>query len=248
VVIFSTITLHGLSINWLASRLGLADTSRDGVLLVGATPWTVDFARTLHNLGVPVLVVDSSWHNLRTARLAGIKVFYGEILSEFAEESIELGRMGTVLAATNNDSYNSLVCTALAPEVGRSQAFQLPMGEQGEDDPRGVARGLRGRMAFDEQAVFEKLWRQHVRAWTFYKTRITENYSDFLGDCPSEAIKLLVLDENLKVQFISTDTEPEPGVGETVVYYGPERTVDQNVEDQEKSGNENADHESNGPR
>jgi len=242
VVIFSTITLHGLSINWLANRLGLADTSRNGILLVGASPWSIDFARTLHNLGVPVLLVDNSWHNLRAARLSGIKVFYGEILSEFAEESIELGRIGTVLTATNNDAYNALVCTALAPEVGRNQIFQLSMGEHTDADPRGVARSLRGRVAFDEDALFEKLWRLHVRGWSFYKTRITENYSysDFLGDCPAEAMRLLVLDANEKVSLISPDAEPEPQAGDTLVYYGPERPADTKTDQRESANSDSA--------
>ncbi|MEO0998775.1 MAG: sodium:proton antiporter, partial [Pseudomonadota bacterium] len=113
-VIFATVFFHGISLNWLAGRLGLASGERDSVLVVGASPWAIELCNTLAALKLNVILADSSWHNLRAARLAGLNVFYGEILSEFAEESLEISHVRTVLAATSNDAYNSLVCTTIA--------------------------------------------------------------------------------------------------------------------------------------
>ncbi len=70
-----------------------------------ASPWGIELACTLESIKVKVMVADNSWHNLRPARLAGLSVFYGEILSEFAEESVEISHIQTVLAATSNDAY-----------------------------------------------------------------------------------------------------------------------------------------------
>lgn len=224
-VIFASVFLHGSTIGWLARRLGLASKERDSVLLVGASPWGVELARTLESMKIKVLVADNSWHNLRPARLAGISVFYGEILSEFAEESMEISHIQTVLAATSNDAYNALVCTTVAPEIGRDKVFQLPMGSSAEDDPRAVSRPRRGRIAFDSEALFEQLWRWHVRGWTFYKTRLTDSYtySDFLGDCPSEAIKMLLVQDDRKVRFLDAEDQLEPEAGDVIVYYAPKR-------------------------
>ncbi len=227
-VIFATVLLHGLSIGFLGRKLGLAASQRNGVLLVGASPWTTELARTLKELDVPVLVVDSSWHNLRQARLAGLPVFYGEILSDFADESVETAHLGTVLAATSNDAYNALVCTALAPELGRQNVYQLPMGAANEDDPRGVARSLRGKIAISNEALFERLWRNQARGWSFYKTRLTDSYSysDLLGDIPSDAQQILVLGQDGAVRFISPQAQLEPVASDTIVYFGPQRAAD----------------------
>ncbi len=224
-VIFASVFLHGSTIGWLARRLGLASKERDSVLLVGASPWGIELARTLESMKIKVLVADNSWHNLRPARLAGLSVFYGEILSEFAEESVEISHIQTVLTATSNDAYNALVCTTVAPEIGRDKVFQLPMGSSAEDDPKALARPRRGRIAFDSEAVFEQLWRWHVRGWTFYKTRLTDSYSysDFLGDFPAEAIKMLLVREGRKVRFLDADNQLEPQPGDVIVYYGPKR-------------------------
>ncbi len=226
-VIIASVILHGSTIGPLARRLGLASKTRDSVLIVGASPWTIELAKTLDFLNVKVLIADASWSNLREARLAGLQVFHGEVLSEFAEESLEIAHVQAVLAATSNDAYNALVCTTMAPEVGQSRVFQLP-GQLGhEDDSRGVARERRGNIAFDAEAVFERLWRWHVRGWKFYKTRLTETYgySDFLGDCPAEALQILVLNEEGAVKFRTASHESEPSEGDTIVYYGPERPV-----------------------
>ncbi|MEM9172187.1 MAG: sodium:proton antiporter [Pseudomonadota bacterium] len=221
-VIFATVLLHGFSLNWLAARLGLASRHRDSVVIVGASPWSTELARTLKALNVNVLISDASWHALRDARLAGVPVFYGEILSEFAEETVELAHVRTLLAATSNDAYNALVCMSIAPEVGQDRVFQLAMGKGDDEDPKAVARGMRGNIAFDKDALFEKLWRNHVRGWSFAKTRLTESYSysDFLGDKPTDALTILVLNED-NVQFVSSQADVEPKTGDTIVYFTP---------------------------
>ncbi|WP_405221074.1 cation:proton antiporter [Lentisalinibacter sediminis] len=222
-VIFATVFAHGLSLNWLSTRLGLSSRHRDSVVIVGASPWTIELARTLQGLKVNVLVADSSWHNLRAARLAGVPVFYGDILSEFAEESVELAHVRTVLAATSNDAYNALVCTQIAPEVGQRHVFQLPMGAETEDDPKSIARPRRGNVAFDKDAVFERLWRLYVRGWAFYKTKLSENYSysDFLSERPEDAMQVILLDSDGDVDLFSVQHELEPKPGDTIVYFAP---------------------------
>jgi NhaP-type Na+/H+ or K+/H+ antiporter len=220
-IIFATVFSHGLTINWLAEKLGLASKHRDGVLIVGASPWTVALAQLLHDMKVNVLLSDSNWHNLRPARLAGIPVFYGDILSEFAEESVELVHIRTVLAATRNDAYNALVCMAIAPEIGQTRVLQLALGGDAEEDPRAIARPRRGDVAFDNDADYEKLWRQLVKGWTFSRTRISDNYSyeDFRKDKPVDAMEVLIMNEEKDVEFCSSQHSISPEAGDTIVYF-----------------------------
>jgi len=225
-VIFVTVVLHGMSIGWLARRLGLAASDKQTLLIVGGSPWSIELAKKLKNLEVEVLLADSSWHSLRPARLAGVSVFYGEILSDFAEATVEISHIDVVLAATSNDAYNALVCTALAPEIGRKSVYQLPMGVSAEESSeRGVTRSIRGKPAFQFDAVFERLWKLHIRDWQFYSTKLSETYtySDFLGDASAESMLILIIKANGALVLATASESIEPVAGDTLLYYSPDR-------------------------
>lgn len=223
-LILVTVVLHGLSIRRLALWLGLASVQRNGVLIVGASPWGVELARVLQGLKVPVLMADQSWDRLKPARLSGVRVSFGELLSESAEESLELNDIGCLLAATYNDAYNALVCTRFVPELGRSRVFQLRLHGGDEDDPRALPPTLRGQIVFEEGATYEELMRRHYQGWRFQKTRLTETYDyDALRrDCPGGALIMLVVREDGAVVFESARAPLKPRAGETVVCYLPE--------------------------
>ena len=225
-VIFSTVILHGFTIRHLARWLGLASDPH-GVLIVGASPWSTELARSLHkDLGVEVLLVDSSWHRLRDARLAGIKVLYGEVLSENVQHSLELNEIGCVLTATSNDAYNSLVCTQFSQELERDQVYQLPMYSDDNGGAKGLARPLVGVAAIGDNAQYEELWRCHFQSWKFFKTRITDSYvyEDFQRDCPTGAMIIGTFHEDGRFEFYS-HLSPRPRSGDTVVYYSKSKLM-----------------------
>lgn len=228
-IVFATVVLHGFSIGWLARRLRLA-TDPHGVLIVGASPWSTELARALTNeLNLPVLLVDSSWHRLRAARLAGVRVMYGEVLSEEIEQSLELNEIACLLAATSNDAYNALVCNNFSSELEHDRVFQLPMyAADDSQDSKRVARPKRGRPAFHPNAQYEELWRRHFQSWQFYKTRLTEDYDyeAFRRDCPPEAIVVGVQYAEGIFIFQPAENAAKPTVGSTVIYYAPKKGGD----------------------
>lgn len=226
-IVFASVILHGFSLGRLARWLRLS-VEPNGVLIVGASPWSTELARALSNeLHVQVLLVDSSWHRLRTARLAGVRVLYGEVLSETIQQSLELNEIACMLAATSNDAYNALVCSHFSNSLEHDRVFQLPMYAADENnDAKVVARPLRGRPAFDESAQYEELWRHHFQSWQFYKTRLTENYGyeDLKRDRPPEAIPVAVLHDDRTLLLSPAAGGTRPDIGDTIIYYAPKRT------------------------
>ena len=112
-LVAGTVVLHGFSIGPLARRLKLTSEAVPGLLIVGGSRWAVNLARALEKAEIPTMIVDRNWFRLRAAREAGVKVYHGEILSETVEHTLDLSAYGVVLAATDNDGYNALVCTDL---------------------------------------------------------------------------------------------------------------------------------------
>ena len=175
-LIVTTVVLHGFSLPWVARHLGLASKRADGLVLVGASPWSIDLAVRLKELDIPVLMVDASWHRLRPARLASLPIHFGQVISESADRNLDLSSIGYVMAATDNDAYNALVCTRFSNEFNRSSVFQLPMPGADADDRTGLTPTLRGQRVFSGEALYETLLQRYFEGWRFQKTRLSEEY------------------------------------------------------------------------
>lgn len=219
-LILVTVVLHGFTLGPLARRLDLSAPREGGLLIAGANPWSTGLARAVHELEVPVLLADSAWHRLRPARLAGIPVYYGELLSEQAETSLELGEMGNLLATTSNDAYNALACAQYAPDLGRQRVFQLAAGELPEHHRPGP--GGRGMTAFSEDMQYEDLEAAWYGGWTFQRTRITEDYDldALLSTLPDGALPLLRIDARNKVRLLGAGTNLKAEPGDRIVWFG----------------------------
>ncbi|MCA1778927.1 MAG: sodium:proton antiporter [Xanthomonadaceae bacterium] len=145
-IIFVTVLLHGLTLGTLARHFGLAAKDDNGLLIVGASPWSCELAARLEKLDISVLMVDGAYRRLQPARMLGVKVWYGEILSEEAEHDLELQEVDKLLCCTENDFYNALVCKAMTQQFGSHRVFQLAMHKDKNDDDPEVKLQQRGNM------------------------------------------------------------------------------------------------------
>jgi NhaP-type Na+/H+ or K+/H+ antiporter len=226
-LVFVSVILQGSTLAWFAQRLGQAAHSRDRLLILGASPWTTELARAVMDAGGDVLVVDNRWHLLSEPRLAGIPVFYGEILSEKAEATLELTDVGLMLAASANDAYNALACATFAPELGREKVFQLPMHGGEESDPRTMMRTRRGQVAFSESAHYELLYKRIIEQWRFQKTSFSENfdYAAFKAQAPPEAMAVLLRRADGSLRLLSAEDTPQPKPGDVLLSFVPPKTA-----------------------
>ena len=222
-LIASTVLLHGLSIGWLGRRLNLAAQGANGLLIVGASPWSVELAHTLQDLKIPTIISDTSWNHLHGARMAGVHTHHGEILSERSEETLELNEISHLLAATANDAYNALVCTRFAPELGRNQVYQLPSLRTEENGIKEVVSTLRGRIAFDENTRYEDFMRYHYEGWEFHSTQLSEEYSfdDFIKEVPQHSLLLATISAKGEIHLFPFQDNTLSQAGDIIISYRP---------------------------
>ena len=208
VLVAFTVVLHGFTLAPFARWLGLTGADTPGVIVIGGSVWTTAFAEALKKAEVPVLMADPNFGHLRAARAAGIETFSGDILSEAAEQRLELVSYSMLVAATDNDAYNTLVATDLAPEFGRDNVFQV-MREKSDRARHQLPSSLGGR-PFGPEQTHAKL-NQLVRdGWTFRVTRLTEEFTFedwrakrpdthlFARISPAGEIRLIRKDEEVK--------------------------------------------------
>lgn len=198
-----------------------------GLLIVGSTPWSLSLARQLKSLDLPVMISDASWQRLAAPRQAGIATYHGEILAETTEERLDLTQFQVLVATTENEAYNALVCNEFAPEIGRDAVYQL--GGSGDDeDHRSLPEALRGRAMFAAGHGVEEIMERETAGWTFRKTRISEqfDFTDARSSLPDEADMLFVLRKDGRIRFFTHASRPTPQAGDIVVSYGPSRHSD----------------------
>lgn len=223
-VVIATIISSGFTIDLAARFLGVKGTSRPGLLIVGATPWTIALAREMKTLGTPVMVVDSSWQRLSPARRDGLPFYHGEILNEATEHNLDLAPFQVLVAATDNEAYNALVCNEFAHEIGRDSVFQL--GENADaDDRHALPPAIRGRALFESGFGVSDVNERQAQGWVFRKTRLSDefDFDDAVATMPDDAHLLLVLRESGRLRFFTHASRPEPRSGDTVITFAPAR-------------------------
>ncbi|MBV7258450.1 cation:proton antiporter [Erythrobacter crassostreae] len=221
-VVVTTVIAHGFSINIVAKWLKVKGTSRPGLLIVGSTPWTIALAKEMQALKTPIMVVDSSWQRLGAARREGLPFYHGEILNEATEHNLDLAPFQVLVAATDNEAYNALVCNEFAHEIGRDSVYQL--GESGdEDDKHALPESIRGRALFESGFGVTDVGERQQEGWIFRKTKLSDEF-DFeqaQEKLPDSANVLLLIRRGGNLRFFTHAARPEPRAGDTVISFTP---------------------------
>lgn len=184
VLVLSTVVLHGFTLTPLARALGLSGSETPGVLIVGGSRFSTALAEALKAEDYSVLIADPNHARIVRPRASGIPTFYGDILGEAAELNVELLNFGTIIAATDNDAYNTLVSTDLGPEFGRENSWQLTRAKEQHRHALPPSLGGRGFGAGKTFAELDDLMRDK---WQVRVTTLTEEfgYADWRANRPN---------------------------------------------------------------
>jgi NhaP-type Na+/H+ or K+/H+ antiporter len=222
-LVAATVVLHGFALAPMGRALGLAQKGPPGVILVGGSAFSTALGQALDKLEVPVLVSDPNRIHLRAAREAGLRTFFGDILAEAAEHGIEVVSFGQVVALTDNDAYNTLVTTDLAPEFGRENVFQLRRIRE-EGARHALPATLGGRRIggdLDHAGITQRM----AEGWGVRITRLSEDYTlETWRAANPEAVALAEMPASGALRFIAREQEPQGGEGTRLIVFGPPRS------------------------
>ncbi|MFN2099176.1 cation:proton antiporter [Altererythrobacter sp. MF3-039] len=223
-VVVTTIVSHGFTVNLVAKWLKVKGDSRPGLLIVGSTPWTIDLAKQMQALQTPVMIVDSSWQKLAPARQDGVPFYHGEILNEATEHNLDLTPFQVLVAATENEAYNALVCNEFAHEIGRDSVYQL--GDHvDEDDRHALPPSIRGRALFESGFGVTDVNQRQADGWVFRKTTLSDefDFEDAQDKLPDASHMLMLIRESGRLRFFTHAARPEPRAGDTIITFAPPR-------------------------
>ncbi len=221
-VIISTAVLQGLTLGPAARRLGLVAGEEPGLLIVGASPWTIELACLLRRLDVPVVMADRSWTALRPARDCDIPTINVEIMSEWVEEVLDTGDVAYLLAATEDDAYNALVCARLAPELGRERVHQLALRSGRLDARHTPGPDWRGKILAErhlDQTEANRLLLEEN--WQFVVRRIESGEGTAEEAQVDREKLLLVVRDKVGLLFHTPEREVKVQPGDLLIAFAP---------------------------
>ncbi len=224
-VIILTVVVHSLWLKPFSRLFGLRTEGQNGVLIVGASPWSVQLATKLQDLKLPVMISDHSWYKLSEARQRGIKVHFGKILHDIEYGEPELTIYNYLLALTEDDSYNSLLVHNLEHELGSDHVYQLPTHEEALGGDFDTEVNTMAKFENSDEALFENMMEKYHSGWTFKSVKLTEkfNFKVFKEEQKGRLILvMLIVRETGRVQFITDKDLRPPQPGDRIIYYTEE--------------------------
>ena len=227
-IVAVTVVFHGFSLEPLSRRFGLRSTAIKGVLIVGASPFSRQLAEAIQATERPVLITDRNWSRLRSVRHDNIPTYYGEVLTEDAEMEIEINRFSTLLALTDNDDYNALVCANYGPDFGHHQVFQLaPDGNDNVSNKKDSAPDSLGGRYLAKQLSFATAEARLREGWGIRRTNLSEDYDleAYREDNP-EALILGAYTENGDIRMMTADIALDADEKETLLALVPNSSDD----------------------
>ena len=197
VMVILTVALSSLVAQPLARRLQLNRARSNGVVLVGAYPWSAQFAAQLNGQNIPVLIVDENWRRLKEARMVNVSSYYGSVLSEYADIDLDLTDYRYFIAASDNDAYNTLLCSQMRGRFISKNVLQIKTGAD-ETLAAQSPHALRGGSAFAPPVTWDMLTINTYMGWVFRKTQLTAEYTyeAFRRDMPPDGVVMAWIDQD----------------------------------------------------
>ncbi|WP_119677973.1 cation:proton antiporter [Indioceanicola profundi] len=221
-VIGATVIAHGFTVGPVARALGLAGTSRPGVLIVGAWDWTVALGDALRGIDVPVIIADPDPAALTAARRKGLPTFRGDLLSERSEGDLDLQEVDYVVAASSDDAYNALICTRFAPHMGRERVHQIAFQSGIQPGERAPLRDWRGKILFQPNAGYDSLKSLLKHGWTFHVDEVgPDDLTPEKLHVGDRTWPLLVAYDDGRIIFISPETHEVPAEPGKLLSFAP---------------------------
>ncbi|WP_426809476.1 cation:proton antiporter [Pseudomonas sp. WOUb67] len=219
-VIIGTVVLQSATARPLARLLKVAEPAPSGFLIVGANGPARAIAKALQQLGCRVLLTDSSWENIRAARMDGLPTYFGNPASQHADAHLDLVGLGHLLGLSPAGEINALACARFRHDFGHGRLFVLASGlEKQRSDKHRAAEEHRGHLLGANSMTYLQLANRLHQGAELYSTNLTEGFDwDAYQALHGERAHLLFArDGHGWVHVASPDNPLQPQPGWTLV-------------------------------
>ncbi|MFY0729440.1 cation:proton antiporter [Pseudomonas sp. NFX15] len=219
-VIIGTVVLQSATARPLARLLKVAEPAPSGFLIIGANGPARTLGKALQQLGSRVLLTDSSWENIRAARMDSLPTYFGNPASQHADAHLDLVGLGHLLALSPSGEMNTLALMRFRHELGHQRMFGLASGQESRrTDKHRTSLEHRGNQLGSEALTYAKLASQLSHGAEVYSTTLTDGFSwdDYQALHGERATLLFVRDDSGWVHVVTPDSSLKPAAGWTLL-------------------------------
>ncbi|CAI8977291.1 cation:proton antiporter [Pseudomonas sp. IT-P4] len=219
-VIIGTVVLQSATARPLARLLKVAEPAPSGFLIIGANGPARTLGKALQQMGSRVLLTDSSWENIRSARMEGLPTYFGNPASQHADAHLDLVGLGHLLALSPSGEMNTLALMRFRHELGHQRMFGLASGQENRrTDKHRTSLEHRGNQLGSETLTYAKLASQLSQGAELYSTTLTDGFSwdDYHALHGERATLLFVRDDSGWVHVVTPDSVLKPAAGWTLL-------------------------------
>ena len=229
-LIIATVIIQSLTARPLAHLLGVAQAPEYGFLILGANPVARMIATELNKHEVPVVMADTSWENIRQARMENLQVYFGNPVSEHAANQLDLTGIGNFLVISPYKHMNSLATYHFLDWFGeQDNVFSLAEGEQEQQARHQTAEKIQRTRGLFNGVSYAKLASLVSQGYTIKTTQLSEafSYQDFLNRHRNQALVLFLLDSKNHIKPVRNMAELKPDEETTLISLVPPKAPEE---------------------
>ncbi len=129
-IVLGTVLLNATTARRFAKLIGVFLTKSEGILIVGASEFSILIADYLQKNNRHVVLVDNNQNNIDKAKNNGLEAFTADIYSDSLEDHIELSDIGYLLSLTANVDINKYAIEKFKKQFGENGSFRLLSTEE----------------------------------------------------------------------------------------------------------------------
>lgn len=176
--------------------------------------------KALKSLGSRVLLTDSSWENIRAARMDNLPTYFGNPTSQHAEAHLDLVGIGHLLGVSPAGELNTLAAMRFRHEFGHRQLFGLPTSQEAKrTDKHRSSDEHRGRPLGQRPLTYAQFASLLSRGAEIRTTLLTDTFgwNDYQALHGESAILLFARDPNGRMHVATPQSTLAPGTGWTLL-------------------------------
>lgn len=177
-VIIATVIIQSLTATALARKLNVIEPATSGYIFIGANSVSRAIAKVLQGLNLPVLLTDTNWENIRQTRMESLPVYFGNPMSEHAENHMDMTGIGYMMALSPYKQLNTLATFHFLDLFGKGHVYGLSEGDTDQKASHQLSDKYKAtRRLFGESVTFAKLASLLAQGAKIRTTQITANFS-----------------------------------------------------------------------